>query len=85
MHGIVWEDKWRDYPDVPVLGDYIQVRVEHNDTKEHHVLEGVVTRVLHHMIWITPDPLNDDWCWCEWRRGALPEHRSVVRRKTVDA
>ena len=91
MTKIIWEDRWHDYPDVPAPGDYIQVKVQRVEMNRivpgsETTLEGMVSEVRENG-WFTliPDPLADIWCWDRWRRGALPEHRSVVRRKTVDA
>lgn len=83
---IVWEEKWHDYPDMPHVGEYIQMQIEHDDTKNSDIIEGIVSGVSEQgVITIVPDEYGDRWYWVQWRRGALPEHRSVERREKVDA
>lgn len=87
---IVWEEKWHT-EGLPNLGDYIQLRVaESNDLDSPtDVLEGFVSRLNYPSpggISIdSPGEWPDGWGWGSWRRGALPEFRSVVRRVAVDA
>ncbi len=84
---VVWEENWHEYPEIPVVGDYIQIRIERDDDCAKETLEGLVIDVAENegLIYLTQDPYGDQWCWTEWRRGALPEQQSVVRMEAIDA
>lgn len=69
-----WEDRWHYPPELPLLGDYIQIYMECFCTKSA-TTEGIVTGV---------DPaqgiisLTDEWVplcdavWRRWRRRVMP-------------
>lgn len=85
---IVWEEKWHTegWPD---LGDYVQIR--HCDQiveSDVRVSEGTVVKIDLNEGWLflCPEiPEDHARVALEWRRGALPEYKSVVRRASVDA
>lgn len=85
---IVWEEKWHTegWPD---LGDYVQIRHHDENTPEDvRVSEGTVIRIDAESDWLYlwPEVPDDHGRIAEaWRRGALPEFQSVVRRETADA
>lgn len=90
MSDIVWGE-WQ-YTGLPVLGDYIQVRVENDMTGEQRVDEGFVAVIVEQygqtQIYLSGEEVVngpvDESAIC-WRRGALPEYNAVLRRQTVDA
>lgn len=85
MRGVVWEVRWREIPDLPCVGDYIQLRVSTMENQKCETLQGFVLAVLEDGGIELAEWPEDDRYWDCWRRGALPEYQHATRRETVDA
>lgn len=91
MSDIVWEPEWRHFG-MPEIGDYVQLRSEHEVTGDLRTEEGfVVAMVLEDdgvvYLRLHTDPAvkpQDERWWIHcWRLGALPEYVSVHRSRDI--
>jgi hypothetical protein len=87
MREVVWEERWRNLPDLPRLGEYIQIIVESEVSGDRRTLQGFVTKVFGLVISIDINCDREliEYCWDVWRRGIAPEFVTTLRRAKTDA